>query len=130
MESEEDVQKKSVSFNAIVQSFSLERFGSFYSNDSNENSTNIDDMEENSKLEEKKESVNSPLFNIKKQKINVRNRLHDLKIRGINCLVRNKDRSVVKLFKADVWYDKKGNYIQPEDYDDKCEFCNNICLIS
>lgn len=127
MESEEDVQKKSVSFNAIVQSFSLERFGSFYSNDSNEN--NNGDMEEDSKLEEKKEHVNSPLFNIKKQKINVRNRLHDLKIRGINRLVRNKDRSVVKLINADQWYDKEGNYIQPEDYDDKCEFCNNICLI-
>ena len=127
MESEEDVQKKSVSFNAIVQSFSLERFGSFYSNDSNEN--NNGDMEEDSKLEEKKEHVNSPLFNIKKQKINVRNRLHDLKIRGINRLVRNKDRSVVKLINADQSYDKEGNYIQPEDYDDKCEFCNNICLI-
>tara|TARA_A100001015_G_scaffold230956_1_gene261412 strand:- start:3327 stop:3728 length:402 start_codon:yes stop_codon:yes gene_type:complete len=133
MESE-DIQKKSVSFNNNVQSWVLERFGSFISEDSNDSSVNISNSEEKIDSSSLIEPTTDPLKEIlsKKggRKIVVRNRLHDLKIRGVNCIVRDKDRSVVRLINAEVWYDKEGNYYQPEDYDDKCEICNNFCLIS
>lgn len=129
----ENVQKK-VSFNNHVQAWVLERLGSFISDDSNDGNTNISNSEEKISLCSIIEPTDNPLKEIlsKKEvrKIEVRNRLHDLKIRGIDCLVRNKDRSVVRLVDAEIWYDKEGKYYQPEDYDDKCEICNNFCLIS
>ena len=62
---------------------------------------------------------------------NALNRLKDINLRGHDCLVYNRNKKVVKLKDAEIWY-KNGKYVQPTvvKKNENCNICCNICCIS
>jgi len=50
-------------------------------------------------------------------------RKNDIKKRGKNCLVYNIDGKKVRLSKANVWLDNKGNYYIPIEVSTICNSC-------
>lgn len=59
---------------------------------------------------------------------NALNRLNDINLRGHDCLVYDRNKKVVKLKNAEIWYNN-GIYVEPYIFEKNIEICN-ICCIS